>query len=167
MDWYVLGIEPTKDKNAITAAYRQKLRQTNPEDKPEAFKALRTAYEQALAYADQENTAPARDESPIGLWIEAIGNLYDDYARRIDPKNWEALMASDVCVALAVLAGKVLTIEQRSGITLHTKLVVIFSTVGSHKVLLGKLTGGHSQHTCMNTYNHHTTGINLSNLCNP
>ena len=100
MDWYVLGLEPTKDKNAITAAYRQKLRQTNPEDKPEEFKALRTAYEQALAYADQEDTAPARDESPVGLWIEAIGNLYDDYAQRIDPKNWETLMASDVCVAL-------------------------------------------------------------------
>ena len=86
MDWYVLGLEPTKDKNAITAAYRQKLRQTNPEDKPEEFKALRTAYEQALAYADQEDTAPARDESPVGLWIEAIGNLYDDYAQ-LTPKT--------------------------------------------------------------------------------
>ena len=38
MDWFVLGIEPTKDKKAITAAYRQKLRQTNPEEKPEEFK---------------------------------------------------------------------------------------------------------------------------------
>ena len=34
MDWFLLGIEPTKDKAAITAAYRQTLRQTNPEDKP-------------------------------------------------------------------------------------------------------------------------------------
>ena len=33
MDWSILGIQPTKDKKAITAAYRQKLRQTNPEDK--------------------------------------------------------------------------------------------------------------------------------------
>ena len=52
MDWFILGIEPTKDKKAITNAYRQKLRQTNPEDKPEEFEALRTAYEEALAFAD-------------------------------------------------------------------------------------------------------------------
>ena len=56
MDWFILGIEPTKDKKAITAAYRQKLRQTNPEDKPEEFKALRAAYEEALALAEKEDT---------------------------------------------------------------------------------------------------------------
>ena len=51
MDWFILGIEPTKDKTAITNAYRNKLRQTNPEDKPEEFKALRLAYEEALRLA--------------------------------------------------------------------------------------------------------------------
>lgn len=100
MDWFILGIEPTKDKNAITAAYRQKLRQTNPEDKPEEFKALRTAYEEAMAFADQADTVPARDESPVGLWMGAVAKLYDDYASRIDPACWKELMASDVCVAL-------------------------------------------------------------------
>jgi hypothetical protein len=69
MSWFILGIEPTKDKKAITNAYRQKLRQTNPEDKPEEFKALRTAYEEALAFANQEDAAPVRDESPVGLWM--------------------------------------------------------------------------------------------------
>ena len=52
MDWFVLGIEPTKDKKTITEAYRRRLRETNPEDKPEEFKALRAAYEKALAFAD-------------------------------------------------------------------------------------------------------------------
>ena len=33
MDWNILGIAPTKDKKAITAAYRTRLRETNPEEK--------------------------------------------------------------------------------------------------------------------------------------
>ena len=48
MNWNLLGIEPTKDKKIITTAYRAKLAHTNPEDKPEEFKALRSAYEEAL-----------------------------------------------------------------------------------------------------------------------
>lgn len=100
MDWFILGIQPTKDKKAITAAYREKLRQTNPEDKPEEFKALRLAYEEALAYADQADAAPVRDESPVGLWMEAVVKLYEDYSARINPKNWEKLMEDDVCIGL-------------------------------------------------------------------
>ena len=100
MDWIILGIEPTKDKNTITDAYRQKLRQTNPEDKPEEFKALRAAYESAMAFADQAEATPARDESPVGLWLEAIEKLYADYASRIDPSCWKELMGNDVCIGL-------------------------------------------------------------------
>lgn len=100
MDWILLGIEPTKDKKAITSAYRQKLRQTNPEDKPEEFKALRTAYEQALIYADQEDSQPVRDESPVGLWMEDVEALYQDYAARIVPQNWAELLNRDVCVGI-------------------------------------------------------------------
>ena len=72
MDWFVLGIEPTKDKKIITNAYRQKLRQTNPEDKPQEFQALRAAYEEAMALADREEAETVRDESPVGLWMEAV-----------------------------------------------------------------------------------------------
>ena len=52
MDWTILGIGPTKDKKEITNAYRAKLRTTNPEDKPEEFKELRAAYEDALVRAE-------------------------------------------------------------------------------------------------------------------
>ncbi|MBQ8237647.1 MAG: tetratricopeptide repeat protein [Oscillospiraceae bacterium] len=100
MDWKLLGIEPTRDKKAITAAYRAKLRQTNPEDKPEEFKALRTAYEEALRLAQQEDTVPARDESPVGLWIEKVQALYADFSARIRPENWRKLLSDDVCVGL-------------------------------------------------------------------
>ena len=34
MNWSVLGIEETKDKKAITAAYRKRVTQVNPVDKP-------------------------------------------------------------------------------------------------------------------------------------
>jgi len=69
MNWMLLGIEPTQDKKAITAAYRAQLAHTNPEDKPEEFKKLRAAYEEALRLADGKGTEPVRDESPIGLWM--------------------------------------------------------------------------------------------------
>lgn len=100
MNWKLLGIEPTKDKKTITAAYRAQLAHTNPEDKPEAFKELRSAYEEALALAEQESAALARDESPVGLWMERIRELYADFARRIQPECWEELLSDDVCMAL-------------------------------------------------------------------
>jgi len=100
MDWFILGIEPTKDKKAITAAYRQKLRQTNPEDKPEEFKSLRTAYEEAMRLADAEEPNRASSETPMGQWVEALEKLYEDYASRIKPDCWKKLLYSDVCIGL-------------------------------------------------------------------
>lgn len=100
MDWTLLGIEPTKDKKAITAAYRGRLTFVNPEDKPEEFKALRAAYEEALNLADQTGADPARDESPVGLWTERVRTLYDNFAARIQPESWKQLLSDEVCIAL-------------------------------------------------------------------
>lgn len=100
MNWTRLGIEPKKDKKVITAAYRAKLTGVNPEDKPEEFKALRAAYEEALRLADQTEEAPMRDETPVGLWMERVRGLYDDFAARICPENWQELLDDPVCTAL-------------------------------------------------------------------
>lgn len=100
MNWGLLGIEPTKDKKAITAAYRSQLAHTNPEDKPEEFKALRAAYEEALQLADQTEQKPILDQSPVGLWTQKVRALYNDFPRRIDPACWEQLLEDDVCAAL-------------------------------------------------------------------
>ena len=51
MSFHILGIEETKDENAVKMAYRKLLKETNPEDDPEDFKRLRTAYETAAAFA--------------------------------------------------------------------------------------------------------------------
>ena len=100
MNWRLLGIEPTKDKKTITTAYRAQLANTNPEDKPEEFKELRAAYEEALRLAEQVDEEPVKDQSPVGKWMEKIRLLYDDFARRIQRENWEKLLCDDVCVAL-------------------------------------------------------------------
>lgn len=100
MDWTLLGIAPTDDKKAIKAAYRQQLSRVNPEDKPEEFKALRAAYEEALALADKPQEESERDESPLGLWMERVRALYGDFPRRMRPECWEELLADEVCIAL-------------------------------------------------------------------
>ena len=43
--WEILGIKPTKDRNAIKEAYMEKLNIYHPEDDPEGFQRLREAYD--------------------------------------------------------------------------------------------------------------------------
>ena len=100
MDWKVLGIEETKDKALITAAYREKLKTVNPEDKPEEFMALRENYEEALRLADLEEKPEEEDLSPLGLWKKELKTIYDDFERRINVDEWKKLLSEDVCVAL-------------------------------------------------------------------
>lgn len=97
MFWYILGIEPTTDKRLITAAYREMLLDTNPEEKPEQFKALREAYEKALEYA---NNGGGNDKSSVELWCDKLASLYADFSKRRDVECWKSLMGEKVCKAL-------------------------------------------------------------------
>ncbi len=49
--WSLLGIEPTRDVAAIRRAYAQAARKYHPEEQPEEFQRVHTAYEKALEYA--------------------------------------------------------------------------------------------------------------------
>lgn len=51
--WDVLGIEPTQDKKEIKKAYARLLKQYHPEENPEEFIQIQTAYQQCL-HPDQE-----------------------------------------------------------------------------------------------------------------
>lgn len=49
--WDILGIERTKDKLKIKKAYTKLAHKTSPEEDPEGFKRIHSAYKQAMNYA--------------------------------------------------------------------------------------------------------------------
>ena len=87
----ILGIEDTKDKRAIKNAYRALLAVTNPEDDPEGFIRLRTAYEEACrmveqpdASVDMEGQEELIDSTPSGQWLDKAKSLYAELGQRRD-----------------------------------------------------------------------------------
>ncbi|MBQ9142187.1 MAG: tetratricopeptide repeat protein [Lachnospiraceae bacterium] len=98
----VLGIEETKDEAAIKNAYRAKLAATNPEDNPEGFKRLRTAYEEACAYAKEADEAVEEEEdlTPSGQWVKKVAVLYGRLDTRQDVNAWRALLEEDIFLSL-------------------------------------------------------------------
>lgn len=54
--WKVLGIEPTTDKRKIKKAYAHRGREVHPEEKPDDFRILHAAYQEALKYAEVSGT---------------------------------------------------------------------------------------------------------------
>lgn len=103
MIFAVLGIEKTKDEDAIRNAYRERLTVNHPEENPEGFKRLRDAYEQALAYARDEGEEEAKqtfDDSPVGHWMCKVDDTYMHISKRLDDEAWNALVHDDICVDL-------------------------------------------------------------------
>ncbi len=99
--WTALGIEKTKDIDAITAAYHEKLKYVHPEEKPEEFMALRSEYEEALKYANEKDEGEEeKEKTPVDLWLERVDDVYNHYQKRIDINNWRELFSDDVCEAV-------------------------------------------------------------------
>lgn len=103
--WKILGIEKTKDKDAIKKAYRTKLVSVNPEDNPEGFMELRSAFEEANRYAEEaENPEEMQPETPVTLFQAALTELYQDFYRRISEEEWRKLFDMDAMVSLETFA---------------------------------------------------------------
>ena len=98
--WDILGIETTKDEKKIRDAYREKLSVTNPEDKPEEFKQLRSAYEQALDYARRPEETEDEDRQ-IDAWLRQLNDIYNDFAKRKNVEYWEELFSQDICKSVS------------------------------------------------------------------
>ncbi|MBQ3394256.1 MAG: tetratricopeptide repeat protein [Oscillospiraceae bacterium] len=133
--WKILGIEPTKDRKKITAAYRSLLSKANPEERPEEFMELRDAYEQALRYCEEENDEEnARSPlTPVEQWRNQLEELYRDFPRRIDPGQWKMLLNSPVCVSIDTRAQaeeRMLAFFMEKWFIPHTVWQLIDSTFG-------------------------------------
>ena len=59
--WEVLGLEPTGDVLAIKKAYAGLLKKNRPDEQPEAYQALRQAYEWALSEAEWRRQSPEEE----------------------------------------------------------------------------------------------------------
>lgn len=97
--WKILGIDKTKDREVIKAAYRSRLVYVNPEDNPDGFMELRSAYEEALQESETDENLPedAPDENSL---VYVLTNLYEDFKRRIDVEEWRKIFERDEFVAL-------------------------------------------------------------------
>lgn len=98
----ILNIDSTKDENAIKAAYREKLKVTNPEDNPEGFKRLRAAYEAAVNYArtTEEERQEEEDDTPSGRWVKKAEAIYKNMDTRRSVLQWESLFDDDIFMSL-------------------------------------------------------------------
>lgn len=108
--WDILGIEETGDKNKLKIAYREKLKNTNPEDDQEGFMKLREAYEEAIKYADkagedsendkEDERFPFRYNEECLDVLVAIDEIYKDFNERIKEENWNGIFNRDEFVAI-------------------------------------------------------------------
>ncbi len=94
--WSTLGIDKTTDEAAIKTAYHEKLIYANPEEHPEEFKQLRTAYEEACAWAQKAK----KEKGPLEQWVYDMEELYDNFYYRIDEDEWDEIFDNEVCTDL-------------------------------------------------------------------
>lgn len=111
----ILGIQETLDKDAIRNAYRALLADNNPEENPDGFKRLRTAYEVALAAAEKgvlsddeginsdrreiisENTVyGVQVSSNVLSMMKELNAITFSRKRRLDIDEWKRLLSLDV-----------------------------------------------------------------------
>ena len=105
--WRVLELEPTKDENEITSAYRSRVVVVNPEDNPEGFMELREAYEMAISYAreddvldDSQGEKFEEEKTDVERFVDRFAAIYEDIYSRMDMTKWDELLKDPICYEL-------------------------------------------------------------------
>lgn len=77
MIWQTLGIEPTTDITAIKSAYAKKAKEFNPEEHPEEFKQIYSAYKAACKYAKSRRSCGNPDVRVDFQVIKRPASIFD------------------------------------------------------------------------------------------
>lgn len=93
----ILGISPTKDVKEIRRAYSTLLTQYSPEKDPEGFQRLRSAYEEALLKAKEEEDPSEIELSPIDKFMADFEAIYRCFENRLSMDSWKELLESEIC----------------------------------------------------------------------
>ena len=78
--WEILGIEPTDNKREIRAAYAAKSKLYHPEEEPEEFAKLNTAYQAALSYQADSVLEDSNDNNTNKEYCNI--NYYDNEEKK-------------------------------------------------------------------------------------
>jgi len=98
--WLILGIDETDNSEEIKQAYRKQLSKHNPEDDPDGFMRLRSAYEQILKELDDKSKVENADSSPLGQFMKRVNDVYNGFSLRCDKAVWRELLADECCMRL-------------------------------------------------------------------
>lgn len=97
--WNFLKLNPTKDKREIKRAYSKLLPVYHPEKDHDGFMRLRQAYEEAVRWAEQEETEK-ENLTPVDIWMQKVEETYCNFKDRLDVERWKELLDEDVCIAI-------------------------------------------------------------------
>lgn len=95
--FHILGIPEDSDESAVKIAYRNLLKNTNPEDDPDGFKRLREAYEGAIAWIRQPKQEEHKEKTEIDLWVDRIDQVYKDIRLRPQTALWKEILSDPLC----------------------------------------------------------------------
>jgi len=78
--WEILGIESNVDKKAIKIAYSKLLKITRPDDDPDGFERLHSAYKTALNSVGGSNVAPAKEHDLVFNGLTPVDKIDADHS---------------------------------------------------------------------------------------